>query len=245
VARDDDLWMPPPDPSAAPTYLGYPPYQGSVVPSPLVDEAAHRAARRGWLERRFPGSAATREAREAKRARLGTAGAWLLSAAVLTFVVWVVVNGFPETPDRTAPWASVVFIVIISAWILTAVPLAILTRGRPAVAEADVDILARLTRSERRALVADMRAAEPQDPDDLDVVAAAWLKSRTEVLFVHPFRAVFLTSVVIRWFPTPWVVLPVLLVAWALWEIADGVPRLLAARAWLRRRAAHDDGVVG
>ncbi len=219
--------------------MGYPPYAGAVVRSPLVDDAGSRAVRTAWLERRFPDSG-SRDAREATQKRRAAAALWLLTAAFVAFIVWVVVNGVPAPPDGRAPWLAEVFLVMTAVWLAIAVALAFVTRARPDVAEADVDILGRLTRSERQALVADMRATTPPDPDDLDVVAAAWLKSRTEVLFLYPLQVLVGTNLAMKLATTPWVVLVVLAVAWPLWGLVDGVPRLLAARAWLRRRAAHD-----
>jgi hypothetical protein len=234
VARDDDLWMPPPDAPGFQPLVGYPPYPASPVPSPHVEESARRAARKAWLERRFPERTT---AGRARRGRWRLAWECMLGVAAVGYVAWLVVLGLPD-PDAPSPaWLDDVMIPLIGAWAVGAAALAVLTRRPPRVSSADVEILARLTAAERRELIRDLRTAQPPDPD-LDVLAAAWMKDRWAALLQWPWLVVLATSMILKDAPGPWLLLPVMGLATGLWALVEHMPRLLAARAWLRRARA-------
>ena len=235
MARDDDLWMPPPDAPGVQPLIGYPPYHASPVPSPVLDAEARRRARKVWLERRFPGRRAT----EVKGVRVRPVAWSLLLVGVVGFAAWVLVRGFPDTDAPPPPaWAEALSIAVGSVLVVACVWLAVITRRPPGVSPDDVWFLTRLSGAERRALIADMRSPEPPDPDELDVVAAAWLKEREHVLLVWPVQTISAMLMILRWSPGFWTVLPVVMLVLATYEVADGVPRLLAARSWLRRARA-------
>jgi hypothetical protein len=240
VAREDDVWAAPPETSGAQAYMGYPPYLASPAWSRHVDETARRATRKAWLERRFP------DRREAQvlGVRLRPVASALLLVGLVGLGAWVLVQGSPESNTTTPRWGTVLLITLGAVLVVGCLSLAVMTRRPPRVWSDDVWFLTRLSRAERRSLIADMRAAEPPDADQLDVVAAAWLKERQQLLLLWPVQMLGAVLMILRWAPGLWTVLPVVALVLTTHEVAEGVPRLLAARAWLRRRA-HDGRTDG
>ena len=233
--RDEDVWAPPAAGSPADPYAAFPRYPHDVFLLPDAPGQARAAVLSAWLERRFPdgGTAEERDRRRRRKLRVFTVLCGLVLVAV---AIGLVRYGLPDSPPmaRQPGWLWVFgFLLVALAGLGVALVLA--TRSRPTVYTAEREVLARLTFAEHRDLRADLRSPPSTDADHLDVVAAAWLARRGEVL-MDAWRVLFAL-----WFATQWQLNPLTPVAllaalWAGWDVVDGVRDLLAARAWLAAR---------
>jgi hypothetical protein len=166
----------------------------------------------------------------------------LSAVAVVTLGVVLAAYGWLDAPP---PWRRPglsLFGPLLVAWAALGVALVLATRSRPAVSHAERDVLARLTAAERRDLREDLRYAPGGDAGHLDVVAAAWLARRGEVLLM-PWRVLFGLSLATQWQLHPLTPVALLMALMAGRELVEGVLDLLAARAWLAGRRGPEGPV--
>jgi hypothetical protein len=239
MTRDEAAWAepgaaPPADPYPAPPadpYAAHPRYPGEDVWLPAVPGQARAAVLMAWLERRFPDGGTADE-----RARRGRRRTWVVGVlsgvVVVALAVGMATFGLRDSPPPAGhtPWFSV-FLALIVVWAVLGAALVLATRSRPAVSRAERDVLARLTAAEHRDLRADLRSGASLDAEHLDVVAAAWLADRGQILQA-PWRVLLGL-----WLATQWQLNPLTLVALSAallagWEVVEGLRDLLAARVW-------------
>ena len=232
MARDDDLGTRPVDP--------YPrsPHEDVWVPDPDAQDRA--AALATWLEGRFPAAGTLQDRTRRERRRT-----WLVvglgGAALLAFVVVLVVAGRPEPQHPASPWRLAAVLGFALLWAALTGGVAAVARHRPHVSPAERQVVARLTPDERRELRADVRSPHAPDAGQLDAVAAAWLAGGWSVA-AAPSRVlpplVWLTLWELGWWSLPAAALVVV----GLVDVAAGVRDLAAARRRLGSRGPAPAG---